>query len=128
MKGRLLVIPSLFIVFLALSCKKESHPSIVGNWAAEAIYGETANGNMGWNRPGLGFILTLTNDGKFGLLTDVPEGHGTYTYDRSTGAITLTYLPSNSTSVLQAAELTMENLTLLGLSGPNSKMKMVRFE
>ena len=132
MKGRLLVVSSLFIVFLGISCKKEAQPGIIGNWGAEAMYIDNGNGVMEWVRPGMGYLISFTSNGRFSIFTDMPSGHGTFTYERASGKITLIYERSNPNAVatpviIHVAEITTEKLTLVDFVGPNTKMKMSKY-
>ena len=105
----------LIIIFSVASCSKEKKHSIVGTWRLSAIYTEQSPGNLMWheiNPYGRTIILNLNKEGNYSYFSDVPEGHGKYIYNYSTGDLTMIRAANNSTYVNYVSGLDENYLTM----------------
>src|SRR6266542_4941013 len=113
MKNKISAFCLFLLILSSFSCKKESFPSIVGQWSSIAVYAPD-NGVYSWSTmDGFRQFHQFYSDGKFASWTDVPGGSGTYSYNKND--LILNYEPNRyvnitSTQILKVEELTKSNL------------------
>jgi len=89
---RLLII--LLSSFILSSCHKESFRDFEGTWYNVAEYRQQSNGSFEWivyRSAGWHTFLTFSTGSRFAVHSDVPEGAGSYNYDRRSGNLQLNY-------------------------------------
>ena len=111
----------IFFTIIAVSCKKEKDPTIIGQWVSVSNYTEE-NGSFNW-RPTNGFsqLITFNSDARFSTFIDIPTGSGTYAYNNRAAKIDLNYEADHygtisATVTYQIDELTNDRLMVSSFS------------
>lgn len=127
----------IFLTFSFSYCKKESLPTIVGNWVTTAIYTDPSTGGYGWQiipEGGWREIAIFKTDGSFSFFVDMPAGHGIFDFNHSTQDLYLHYTDRDGNptgTVLKKVEyLTNDKLIIsyVYVSGGISKREYSRFD
>jgi hypothetical protein len=93
-KNKILFSLLIFLTFSFSYCKKETSPSIVGNWVRTATYIDPSAGGNGWDilPEGSWFESAIfESNGSFFFFTDMPAGHGIFDFNYSTYELYLHY-------------------------------------
>jgi hypothetical protein len=92
MKNKISILCLSLLLFILTSCKKESSVSIVGEWRSVSVYTMQDNGVYNWvSVDGRPQFYNFSTEGRFGSVTDVPGGSGSYDYNETLQTLTLRF-------------------------------------
>jgi hypothetical protein len=137
-KNKILPLFLILAVFSFSYCKKETSPSIVGQWISTALYIDPATGGDGWTvlpERSVGLeIAIFKTDASFSFSTDMPAGHGIFDFNYSTYELYLHYTDRDGNpigTVLKKVEsLTNDKLIISSVSVSSGirKIEYSRFD
>ena len=111
MKSKIVASCLYLLIIVSPSCKKDSFPDIVGQWVSDAVYIKQENGTFNWvEGPRFSEHFNFYPDSRFAYMSDVPGGHGTYSYNNGTKDLLLNYEADPYGNIPQTVTYKVEKL------------------